>query len=139
MAFLSKQILLPVIVIVLVILLNLNLSFAHSSGSCASEVHEDHGPSHAHHHCDHEIGHRRHDHHHQQDDREMVWKKKLPEELAEEENLKLLGFASDHHDHEHKDYSDLGLTGFGNSLTIMLLISWHLSLIDKNMLSYFKV
>ncbi|KAL7000740.1 IAA-alanine resistance protein 1 [Sarracenia purpurea var. burkii] len=88
-----------------------NPSFGHEdhhSGSCSLAVHE----AHPHHDCDHhghdhhhEDHHHHHHHHHHQEER-MVKQKKLPEELAEEEDLKLYGFGSHHshetdHDHHH--------------------------------------
>lgn len=114
MAIISKQIYSVVLAIVLVISLSSNLCFGHSSGSGASQVHEDY----AHHHCDHGH-HHHHEHNHHHDEPEMAWEKKLPEELAEEEDLKLLGFGSYSHDHEHQDYGQ-ELAGFGNSMTLKL-------------------
>uniref|UniRef100_A0A5B7BG93 Putative IAA-alanine resistance protein 1 n=1 Tax=Davidia involucrata TaxID=16924 RepID=A0A5B7BG93_DAVIN len=126
MAFSTKQIQSVLFVVVLVIGLDLNLSFGHEghhSGSCASTVHE----THAHHHCDH--GHDHHDHHHHHHDEErMVGSKKLPEELAEEEDLKLLDFGSHHsHDYDYDhDHGDSELSGVGlwmHAMGCSLLVS----------------
>lgn len=70
--------------------------------------------SHAHHHCTHA-----HRHHPHEDDVSLT-SKLLPEELAEEEDMKLYGFGRPylHHDHDH-DHASLGsphLSGLGNSL-----------------------
>lgn len=80
---------------------------AHShSGSCASD-------SEAHHrHCGdaHDHDHHHHHAHHHDDNEKMVDARKLPEELAEEEDMKLYGFGlphdhgHDHHDHGHHHY-----------------------------------
>ncbi|PSR90930.1 IAA-alanine resistance protein [Actinidia chinensis var. chinensis] len=91
----------------------------HHSGSCASAVHE--AP--AHHHCDH-----RHDHHHRQE--KITDLKKLPEELAEEEDLILYGFGSHQgHDHGHDHHHEHGaseLSGAGlwiHAMGCSLLVS----------------
>ncbi|KAH7840849.1 hypothetical protein Vadar_022515 [Vaccinium darrowii] len=96
-----------------------NLSFAHQghhhhSGSCTSPVHEEVDEPHAHHSCDH--GHDHHDHHqsHHHDHVVQSKNKLLPEELAEEEDLELYGFASHHghlhhHDHDASELSGVGL------------------------------
>lgn len=107
----SKQIYLLLLITVLVIV-ELKVSFGHvgvqHSGSCASPVHQSPPPP-AHHHCDHG-----HDHHHQRD-YQMVGDKKLPEELAEEEDLKLYGYGSHHHDHDHDHHDSASeLSGLGN-------------------------
>lgn len=86
---------------VLLLLLGLDLCFA------ASAAHEAHG----HHHCNHDHGHDHHyDHHHGEKATEL----KLPEELAEEEDMKLFGFGSPYshihlHDHEHDHEYDSGV------------------------------
>ncbi|CAL5354599.1 unnamed protein product [Camellia sinensis] len=80
-----------------------NLGFGHeghSSGSSESAVRDDH----AHHHCDHGHGHRHHHHDHHHEERMVESKKLLPEELAEEEDLKLYGFGSHHGQHHHHDH-----------------------------------
>ncbi|XWS64033.1 hypothetical protein CRYUN_Cryun06bG0152300 [Craigia yunnanensis] len=92
---------------VVFVLLSLDLCFGGGFG--VSPAHGDHGH---HHHCDHG-----HDHHHDHDHhqhRHVEAEKKnmmLPEELAEEEDMKLYGFGPyrDDHDHDHQDLSDLGL------------------------------
>ncbi|KAF5449930.1 hypothetical protein F2P56_030326 [Juglans regia] len=78
--------------------------FGHSE-ICASQVHE----SHSHHHCDHGHDHAHHDHHH---DVSL----KLPEELAEEEDLKLdgFGFGFEHdYEHGHEHFAASELSGLG--------------------------
>nr|CAN64203.1 hypothetical protein VITISV_016188 [Vitis vinifera] len=113
MGFLKWQ-----ISVVLVVGFGLNLCFGHEghhSGSCASAVHE----SHAHHHCDHGSHSHHHHHHHHSPSEEKLTMSKLPEELAEEEDLKLYGLGShynhhDSHDHDHdhdRDAHDHGLSG----------------------------
>ena len=77
MALLPRQIGGVVLVTALVVALNcLDLSFGHES-----QAH--------HHHCDH--GH--HHHHHEE---ERLASKLLPEELAEEEDMRLYGFGFEH-------------------------------------------
>lgn len=90
------------------ILWRLDLASCHQHFSPAYESHD-------HHHCS----------HHQQHGDAKVSEPKLPEELAEEEDLKLYGFGSHHHhdhhhghhhghhhDHHHLVKSDL--SGLGN-------------------------
>ncbi|XP_059445491.1 IAA-alanine resistance protein 1 [Corylus avellana] len=107
-----------VLVTALVVGLCLDLSWGHS-GHGASQVHE----SRAHHHCDHGHDHDHdHDHHHHED--HLV--SKLPEELAEEEDMKLYGFGFEHdHHHEHiggtSELSGLGL--WVNALGCSFLVS----------------
>lgn len=127
MGFLKWQ-----ISVVLVVGFGLNLCFGHEghhSGSCASAVHE----SHAHHHCDHG-SHSHHHHHHHSPSEEKLTMSKLPEELAEEEDLKLYGLGShynhhDSHDHDHdhdRDAHDHGLSGVGlwvHAMGCSLLVS----------------
>ena len=77
MALLPRQIGGVVLVTALVVALNcLDLSFGHESHA-------------HHHHCDH--GH--HHHHHEE---ERLASKLLPEELAEEEDMRLYGFGFEH-------------------------------------------
>ncbi|KAJ7954478.1 IAA-alanine resistance protein 1 [Quillaja saponaria] len=78
----------------------------HQSGFRSSQVHESDD---RHHHCD-------HGHHHHRHEEKLVFGSKLPEELAEEEDMKLYGFGSyqDHdHDHDHGHFAALELSGFG--------------------------
>ncbi|KAA3462739.1 IAA-alanine resistance protein 1 [Gossypium australe] len=99
----------PIFFMVVLVLVSLDLCFGSELG--VSPAHGDHGH---HHHCDHGHG---HDHHHHQRHVEEEEKKKmmLPEELAEEEDMKLYGFGpylDDHdhdhdHDHHHQDLSSL--------------------------------
>lgn len=96
-----------VLITALVVGLCLDLSWGHS-GLGASQVHE----SHSHHHCNHGHDHD-HDHHHHEE--RLV--SKLPEELAEEEDMKLYGFGFEH-DHDHHEHvgGTSQLSGLGNIL-----------------------
>ncbi|XP_062172336.1 IAA-alanine resistance protein 1 isoform X2 [Alnus glutinosa] len=101
----------------LVVGLCLDLSWGHS-GLGVSQVHESSGHDD---HCNH--GHD-HGHHHHHDEERSV--SKLPEELAEEEDMKLYGFGFEHdHDHKHfggaSDLSGLGL--WVNALGCSFLVS----------------
>lgn len=72
------------------------------------------------HHCSH--GHTHHHHHHHQGEVE----RKLPEELAEEEDLKLYGFGSHHghyHDHEIEGSELSGVGLWLNAMGCSLLVS----------------
>ncbi|GMJ09633.1 IAA-ALANINE RESISTANT 1 [Hibiscus trionum] len=115
-------------IFLVVILVSLDLCFG--SGSGMSPAHGDHGH---HHHCDHGHGHdhhHKHDHgnhrhHHLEEERKKMM---LPEELAEEEDMKLYGFGpyrDDHdhhdHDHDHHELSDIGL--WSRALGCSLLVS----------------
>lgn len=79
-----------------------------------------------HHHCNHG-----HDHDHQHSGIDDVGEKRrklLPEELAEEEDLKLFGFsdANGHHHHHHHDLPDSMLSGLGlwiHAMGCSLLVS----------------
>lgn len=104
----KKQILL-VVALVLVSYLDLGLG----SGFCATPVH---GKVHGHdHQCDH--GHHHHDH--QQKEKKML----LPEELAEEEDMRLYGFGP-YYGHDHDGDSQLlGLALWVNALGCSLLVS----------------
>ncbi|XP_065855364.1 IAA-alanine resistance protein 1 isoform X2 [Euphorbia lathyris] len=105
------------------LLISLDLCFG--SGFCAQHVHDD---SHAHHHHDCDNG---HDHSHHHDHEFHRIESKLPEELAEEEDMKLYGFSNylhhhHHHSHTHTHDHDLTLTGLGlwlHALGCSLLVS----------------
>ncbi|KAG6764351.1 hypothetical protein POTOM_031817 [Populus tomentosa] len=75
---------------------------------CASPVHQHSHGHHHHHDCAH--GHHHHHHHHHEHNPGVI-ESKLPEELAEEEDMKLYGFGNhDHdHDHDHDDHHHRGL------------------------------
>ncbi|CAL1386223.1 unnamed protein product [Linum trigynum] len=104
-------------------------------GLCSSPVlgHSDDHHHHGHHHhhddggqCG---GHHHHNHHHDHDHGEEM-EYKLPEELAEEEDMKLYGFgnyhAHDEHDHHLHSDSHSKLSGLGlwiNALGCSLLVS----------------
>ncbi|CAL5430421.1 unnamed protein product [Camellia sinensis] len=117
MAILSTQICSMLVLVVLGIGFCSNLGFGHeghSSGSSESAVRDDH----AHHHCDRGHGHHHH-HDHHPEERMVESKKLLPEELAEEEDLKLYGFGfhqSHYHHHDHHHHHEHGaseLSGAG--------------------------
>lgn len=118
------------------------------SGLCVSAVHGhsaaeqcSHGHDHHHgdaehghastHQCSHGHGHGHdHDHHHHHHSGAEVNKRKLlPEELAEEEDLKLYGFGTrDEHHHHHHDHGhvDSELSGLGlwlHAMSCSLLVS----------------
>ncbi|KAB5544902.1 hypothetical protein DKX38_013014 [Salix brachista] len=89
------------ILLVLFLLLVFCSDLCFGNEFCASPVHQH---SHGHHHHDHHHdcahGHDHHHHHHEHDP--GVIESKLPEELAEEEDMKLYGFGN--HDHDHHDH-----------------------------------
>lgn len=120
----NKQILISsslALLTVSILALTLKITFAHDTGSCTSPAHDNHLHSHSHthshtHQCDHG-----HHHHHSHDHHET--RRKLPEELAEEEDLKL-GFDSYYYDHDVHIIQDL--TGLGlwvNAMGCSLLVS----------------
>ncbi|XP_057416052.1 IAA-alanine resistance protein 1 [Lotus japonicus] len=88
---------------------SLDLGHSHSAGHCSSEPHHhdhDHEPHHHHHQCG-----GAHDHVHHEKEK-LSGGFMLPEELAEEEDMKLYGFGLPHH-HDHyigiEELSGLGL------------------------------
>lgn len=83
---------------------------------CASPVHQHSHGHHQHHDCAHG-----HQHHHHHEHNPGVIESKLPEELAEEEDMKLYGFGN--HDHDHDHHRGLELSGLG----IFSLLFWLLS------------
>lgn len=99
------------------------------SGFCGSD---------AHHHCE-EHHHHDHDHHHEHDHKDKIdGRSKLPEELAEEEDMKLYGFGFPHeHDHHHdtSELSGLGMfTDFHSRLShpsVAFFFSFVFSTCDK--------
>lgn len=113
------------IVVSLFLVLGFGFSVLLDLTSASSGVHQcNHGHDHNHH--DH------HHHHHHHHEKESLVESKLPEELAEEEDMKLYGFGShvhnhDHdHDHEHEHFGVLQLTGPGlwiHALGCSLLVS----------------
>ncbi|XVF02982.1 hypothetical protein REPUB_Repub04eG0221200 [Reevesia pubescens] len=117
MSFEIKRIFLAVVLVLV------SLDLCIGSGFGMSPAHGDHGH---HHHCDHGHGHDHHHHHHPHVEAEQKKKKNimLPEELAEEEDMKLYGFGPfrDHdHDHDHQDLSGFGL--WLHALGCSLLVS----------------
>ncbi|CAI0409725.1 unnamed protein product [Linum tenue] len=104
-------------------------------GLCTSPV-LDHSDDHYHHnhHHHHDDGdqcgghHHHHHHHHHDHGHGESMEYKLPEELAEEEDMKLYGFgnyhAHDEHDHHHDSHSKLSGIGLWiNALGCSLLVS----------------
>ncbi|KAL8100679.1 hypothetical protein AgCh_032800 [Apium graveolens] len=121
MSIRNKQIMISsslALLTILILALTLNITIAHDTGSCTSHIHHNdvHPQTHTHtHQCDHGH-HHHHDHHHD-------IRRKLPEELAEEEDLKL-GFDSYYYDHDDPDIQLL--TGLGlwvNAMGCSLLVS----------------
>ncbi|KAI4313619.1 hypothetical protein L6164_026582 [Bauhinia variegata] len=113
-------------VIVLVLGFCLDLGFGHEghhhSGACPLEVHESHGHKHQHQ-CGH--GHHHHHHHHHHEEEKLVTGSKLPEELAEEEDMRLYGFGL-YEDHDHTHFGGSELSGLGlwlNALGCSFLVS----------------
>ncbi|KAG2253329.1 hypothetical protein Bca52824_083465 [Brassica carinata] len=104
----------PFLVLVLFLDLCVDTGFSHSTPARDGHVHH-HGGG-----CSHSHD---HDHDHDHDHRENTVKMKLPEELAEEEDMRLCGFGPClHHDHE----STSALSGFAlwvNALGCSLLVS----------------
>ncbi|KAM0961038.1 hypothetical protein ACFX2I_020364 [Malus domestica] len=121
---------LVLVALALVVGLCSDLSFV--SGFPASAAHEPHthhqGCSHAHHHHqDHGHSHGSGHGHDEEEDR-LLPRSKLPEELAEEEDMKLYGFEFHHHghDHDHEHFGALQLSVAGlwiHSLGCSLLVS----------------
>ncbi|XP_058079563.1 IAA-alanine resistance protein 1 isoform X2 [Magnolia sinica] len=96
------------------------LCFGHQSGSCPFHGSDDHDHDHDHH------GH----HHHHDHGESLSRSKALPEELAEEEDLKVLEFESGRphhgHDHSHGGGEDVELSKIGlwiHSMGCSLLVS----------------
>ncbi|KAJ0038742.1 hypothetical protein Pint_22509 [Pistacia integerrima] len=86
-------------------------------------------PSQDHHHCDHSHDHHHHHHHdhdhggHQHTEKKML----LPEELAEEEDMRLYGFGPYHHERDHDHHvgvsQHVGLGLWFKALGCSLLVS----------------
>lgn len=106
----------------LVLVCGFCLDLSSASGFCSSAVPESHGQ---HHHCDHGHDHRHHHKHHAHEYHQhhhhkeslVESKLKLPEELAEEEDMRLYGFGFQHdldHDHDHEHLGVSELSGVGN-------------------------
>ena len=105
-------------------------------GLGVTAAHEDfhvHSPHDHDHHCGHGHLHHHHHHHHNEGEHhhgrhddvggEVKGRRKLPEELAEEEDLKLYGFGvGDHHQHHHHGIAagDEELSGLGKFLLLAL-------------------
>lgn len=107
------------------LILSISLGLVIFGSSVSAEVHQ----------CNHGHGHN-HDHqgHHHHHGLSEVKQRKLPEELAEEEDLKLLGFGS-HDDvdvhHHHNGHGAKDLTGLGIyyiHVSIAYLCHFHLYL-----------
>ncbi|KAK7368550.1 hypothetical protein VNO80_10577 [Phaseolus coccineus] len=129
MAFATKTVdYLAFLLLCLALLSCLDLGIAHQSHS-HSHSHSDFCGSDSHNHCEyHHHHHHDHDHHHDQAHAhghkdKIDARPKLPEELAEEEDMKLYGFGLPHHHHPH-DATEL--SGFGlwlNALGCSFLVS----------------
>ena len=92
---------------------------SHGSGH-----HCNHGHDHHHHHD--------HDHDHQTRKEEGLVGSKLPEELAEEEDMKLYGFGFHDHDHKLEHFGVLQLSGTGIALTFDGFGIWILGFVEFN-------
>lgn len=117
---------------VLVAALVLELCCLAHSALCASQVQD----SHSHHMCDHGHDHAHHHHHHEHPHQEPFLSK-LPEELAEEEDMKLYGFGFQHdhdhdydHDHGHGHFGAPDLSGLGNLPAVLFMVQFLMLLID---------
>ncbi|MCL7026224.1 hypothetical protein MKW94_013829 [Papaver nudicaule] len=106
-------------ILFMISILSFNPSFGHQGCSHGSSP-PSQSSTHKHH----------HHHHHEHSETESLVgsKSKLPEELAEEEDLKLYGFGSHHHDHDHdhKIADDSMLSGLGlwiHAMGCSLLVS----------------
>ncbi|CAN7129760.1 unnamed protein product [Brassica rapa subsp. narinosa] len=100
----------PLLVLVLFLDLCVDTGLSHSTPAREDHVHHHHGGG-----CSHS-----HDDHHEEE-----VKMKLPEELAEEEDMRLCGFGPClHHDHDHESSSHLsGFALWVNALGCSLLVS----------------
>ena len=102
MTFSMRRLVVPVLVLVLFLDLCVETGLSHSTPAREEHVHHHGGGCSSHSH-DHD-----HDHH---EPKQM----KLPEELAEEEDMRLCGFGPClHHNHDHDHLSSSALSGFGN-------------------------
>lgn len=112
--FLRKQIFL-FLIFVFVLDMGFKICFGHES--------------HAHHHCSHGHDHGHH-YHHPHDHEVNLVERKLPEELAEEEDLKLYGFESQNdHDNDHEHHTvNPGLSGVGKVEQLLFDLNWRLAL-----------
>ncbi|XP_010271119.1 PREDICTED: IAA-alanine resistance protein 1 [Nelumbo nucifera] len=118
------------LVLILVTVLGLKLCLGHEGGSESCPFSQ--AESSDHHHCEHDHHLHHHHHHHENEHRhhhgKSLLKSKLPEELAEEEDLKLLEHESHHghrHDHDHEHgISDLsGIELWIHAMGCSLLVS----------------
>lgn len=115
------------------------LLFLCSSFLDLTKAHQGHShsiPNIHHHHCGGD-----HDHHHDHDhahDHVHQQSKLLPEELAEEEDMKLYGFGLPHHDHHHFTAST-ELSGLGIFSILFLLLHCKLKLTSFMFISTISV
>ncbi|XP_010415408.1 PREDICTED: IAA-alanine resistance protein 1 [Camelina sativa] len=112
MSFSLRNVLVPILFLVLFLDLCVETGFSQST-----PARDDHGGG-----CSHSHD---HDHHHVKKTTAKV-EMKLPEELAEEEDMRLCGFGPCLHDHDHDHESSSSLTGFAlwlNALGCSLLVS----------------
>lgn len=113
--------------LLLILVLTVGFNFEASFGqqcqhSIEPAVHESHDH---HHNCDHDHHHHSHDHHHHHHDHDLG-RKKLPEELAEEDDLRLEYVSHHDHDHDHHHEGNSELTGVGlwiHAMGCSLLVS----------------
>ncbi|CAE5963365.1 unnamed protein product [Arabidopsis arenosa] len=118
-----RRLVVPILVLVLFLDLCVESGFSQSTPARDDHVHHHSGGcSHSHDH-DHD-----HDHHHVKKKTAAKVEMKLPEELAEEEDMRLCGFGPclHDHDHDHDHESSSTLTGFAlwlNALGCSLLVS----------------
>ncbi|CAN7129500.1 unnamed protein product [Brassica rapa subsp. narinosa] len=114
MSFSLRRLVVPFLVLVLFLDLCVETGLSHSTPAREEHVHHHGGGCSSHSH-DHD-----HDHH---EPKQM----KLPEELAEEEDMRLCGFGPClHHNHDHDHLSSSALSGFAlwvNALGCSLLVS----------------
>lgn len=111
----------PILVLVLFLDLCVESGFSQSTPARDDHVHHHSGGcSHSHDH-DHD-----NDHHHVKKKTAAKVEMKLPEELAEEEDMRLCGFGPCLHDHDHESSSTL--TGFGKFGSFCYILQWVLQI-----------
>lgn len=121
----KKRICSLLLIVVLTVGLNFEASFGqqcqHSSEPAIHESHDHH------HNCDHSHDHHHHHHSHEQHHHHHdLGRKKLPEELAEEDDLRLEYVSHHDHDHDHHHGGDSELSGVGlwiHAMGCSLLVS----------------
>lgn len=108
----------PILILVLFLDLCVETGFSQSTPARDDHVHH-HGGG-----CSHSHDHD-HDHHVK---KTVKVEMKLPEELAEEEDMRLCGFGPclHDHDHDHDHESSSNLTGFGKFGSFSYILHWML-------------